>query len=262
VRIPIDVRQDGSSEYLIPLSLFLAREGMKARERKRRFLLGITAGPGAGKTVLSQLLQRLVSALLATTTESGEGNGCVSLSFDGYHFPNAYLASHTTVTDSGEEVSLARVKGSPPTFDAEKLSHDLQVLRNLSSPASLPIYDRDLHEPVEGEIKVKAGSSPVVVVEGLFLLRDSPPTYASLRSHVDMMVMLLVPVDLARDRLIERKLNTGRTRHAAEEAFERVDRINHVKAELEEQVNAHLVLHLRSPGNRLSSLTLRKGLLK
>ena len=186
-------------------------------------------------------------------------------------------------------MSLSHVKGSPPTFDASKLSADLVALQDLSRSASLPIYDRDLHEPVEGTppwrtlfslslpfyflpellnwslndalgaVSVAAEESPVIVVEGLFLLRPDP-SFLSVKSQLDYVLLLLIPVDLSRERLIERKLKTGRTREAAEAAFERVDRVNHERAEDEKRF-ANLTLRLDVPGNSLSKVVVPKDLL-
>ena len=68
----------------------------------KRFLLGITGPPAAGKTCLAETLAALI------TERRGRGFAVVA-PMDGFHLSNAVLDAR----------GLRAVKGAPQTFDAE-----------------------------------------------------------------------------------------------------------------------------------------------
>jgi hypothetical protein len=67
---------------LLPLCLWICQK--RSSVTNERFLIGIIGAPGAGKSVLSDILKISINML--------EGNSsCSVLAMDAYHFPNSYL---------------------------------------------------------------------------------------------------------------------------------------------------------------------------
>jgi len=66
---------------LFPLALWIRGHVVA----NKRILVGIVGGPGAGKTVLAQILKITLNTLMQSEEY------CTVLGMDGYHYPNAYL---------------------------------------------------------------------------------------------------------------------------------------------------------------------------
>lgn len=99
----------------------------------RRFLVGISGPAGSGKSLNSALLAHFINALdtLQKNSRKKDINGdkravCTTISMDGYHHSNKYLANHT---DSNGTL-LSTIKGRPATFNVNKLKFDIERLRN------------------------------------------------------------------------------------------------------------------------------------
>lgn len=183
--------------------------------RKRRVLIGITGGAGSGKTVLSSLLCQTLNAL-------ANPDAAIAVSTDAYHFPNAYLDAHVHTTD-GIPQPLRQMKGLPPTYDTNALVADLRRLRSADDESiSLPIYDREHHDPVRGAFWVRP-THRIILVEGLHLLRPEAE-WRAIRECLDLSILLDVPLDTCRRRVTTRKMAAGRTPDDVQAHFERVDR--------------------------------------
>lgn len=178
----------------------LARKPV-AGERLVVFLAG---PPGAGKSTLSLMLK-----LLADEREPG---ALQALSMDGFHHTAAYIASHA-VCRGGETVPMARVKGSPESFDIVKLEAAIRALSH--EPVRWPAYDRRLHDVVEDAVLVTGG---IALVEGNWLLLDEPG-FSGLRQWCDFSIALSADEALLKQRLIGRKLMGGTSRQRAEEHY-------------------------------------------
>ncbi|MFO7956993.1 MAG: hypothetical protein R6X33_07810 [Candidatus Brocadiia bacterium] len=184
-----------------------------------RVLAGV-AGPGAcGKTVFAHLLRGVFC--LAADDTVGAPKVC---GLDGFHYPNAYLESHTHTGPSGDAQSLRAVKGSPPTFDVKQFVAKLGALRSRSR-VHLPVYDRRLHDPVPDALAVEPGD-PLVIVEGNYLLLEEDG-WERVRDLLDVVLFLQQPVEAAREAMIRRHVRGGRTPEDARRYFERVDRPNY-----------------------------------
>ena len=83
------------------------------REKKRRIVAFLAAPPAAGKSTLCLYLEQL------SRTEP-DLTPVQSVGIDVFHYPQAYLDSHTIVRD-GTTIPLAKIKGAPETYDVEKL---------------------------------------------------------------------------------------------------------------------------------------------
>lgn len=170
-----------------------------AQAQGRRVLLGISGGPGSGKSTLAEGLASQWATFDASVVP-----------MDGFHFSNAHL----------EAAGLAHLKGAPATFDADALARLLAHLRG-GGGATAPAYSRQLHEPVPDAIRIPA-TCRIVIVEGNYLGLASPP-WSDVREHLDWLWRLDVPWSVARERLIARRISTGRDREEAEAWVDTVD---------------------------------------
>ncbi len=144
---------------------------------------------------------------------------------DGFHYPNAYLDSHTVTDTQGQRRSLLRsVKGSPPSYDLDGFIETLGRLRAGEAVAA-PRYDRRLHDPVPDDIRIGA-EDRVVLVEGNYLLLEEG-RWAKVAGLLDVSVFLSQPVEVVREAMIERFIAGGRTEADARAYYERVDRRNY-----------------------------------
>ncbi len=142
---------------------------------------------------------------------------------DGFHLPDAVLASR----------GLADVKGAPATFDRAGLEALLDALRDLTITVFAPAYSRELHAPVPGAIAIPP-ETQIVLVEGNYL-----GLWPSVRDKFDEIWKLELPWETARERLIARRVATGRD---PEEARAWVDRVDAANALLVAGTPAHRVI--------------------
>jgi len=137
-----------------------------------------------------------------------------SLGMDGFHHHQEYILTHT-VMRAGKEVPMKSVKGSPESFDLEKLAGMLRRVRK--EDLKWPFYDRRLHDVVEDMIPV---TGDILLIEGNWLLLDEPGW-----NELDCDYSLFIGAEEAqlRDRLIERKMRGGLSREAAEAFYDACD---------------------------------------
>ncbi len=186
---------DGNvNDIFLPL---LRRLTALRREKGRRVAALLAAPPGAGKSTLAALLQAL-------SRETPGLEPLTALGMDGFHRRQAYLVSHTTLR-GGESIPMSRVKGAPETFDLEALQGALaRVAAGEDCP--WPAYDRTLHDPVEGALRV---TGEIALIEGNYLLLDAPG-WRELRQYADYTVFITADPERLRGRLTARHLSTGK----------------------------------------------------
>lgn len=243
----------------LPLCLWLQRH---QRNANRRLLIGICGPPGAGKTVLSEILMFALNRLFAPVGTGGEDDTDVDVScvfaFDAYHYPNAYLDSHFVERD-GAEVPLRQFKGDPVSFDVSAFVRDLQRIKHQDGDGGgsgggdnagrkeirLPVYDRRLHDPVPDALTIKSQHS-FVLVEGLLLLHDELG-FEAIRDHLDVCLFLDVDEPECHRRVVARKVVGGRDPDDAERHYARVDLPNVVRINQRSE-RADLLLQLGPDG--------------
>ena len=161
-----------------------------AGERK---ILGLVAPPGAGKSTFAQAIH----------TAFPSHSQIVPM--DGFHLANVEL------------VRLGRTarKGAADTFDASGFLNLLHRIKAQTPEEVIyaPDFRRDLEEAVAGAIAVLA-STPLVIVEGNYLLADDAP-WAGVRGVLDEVWYLDVDEAVRQERLLHRHMRWGRTREAA-----------------------------------------------
>ena len=200
---------DTVEHLFLPL---LRRLTQMQRRAGRRVIAFLAAPPATGKSTLLQFLERLVR-------EHADLTQMQALGMDGFHYPNADLATHTTVR-GGKEISLESVKGAPESFDVAHLAAKLAAAKEGATP--FPVYDRRIHDVVPDALIADA---PILLVEGNWLLLDEEP-WSDLRPLADYSVRIDAPAALLRDRLIARKVQGGLSEAEATAFYETSDAPN------------------------------------
>ena len=163
------------------------------REKNRRIVAFLAAPPAAGKSTLCLYLEQL------SRTEPGL-TPVQSVGIDGFHYPQAYLDSHTIVRD-GTTIPLARIKGAPETYDVEKLRALLEHV--YEDGQRWPLYDRRIHNPVENAVEIR---EQILLLEGNWLLLDEAPWNTL---NCDYSVFLRAGDDKQLERIVRRKMMGG-----------------------------------------------------
>ena len=160
----------------------------------QRTVLGITGAPGSGKSTFAARLQREFGPDLA-----------VVVPMDGFHLGN-------TIIDG---TPLRQRKGAIDTFDVGGYLSLLQrLVRRDEAVVYAPEFRRTLDEPVAASIAVPA-SVPLVITEGNYLLAETPQ-WKEVRAQLDEVWFMETPPVLRIARLVERHVEFGMERTAAE----------------------------------------------
>lgn len=182
--------------------------------KKERVIVFLVAPPAVGKSTLAQFLELL-------SKEHGIEQ-IQSIGLDGFHYPQAYLSSHTILRD-GKEVMMSDVKGCPETFDIDSIT---KAIKNLQErDIDWPIYDRSLHDVVFDQIHV---SGNIVLIEGNWLLLKDT-IWKELCKYCDYSIQIVAKEELLKQRLINRKIKGGATFEEASSFYETSDRINVIR---------------------------------
>ena len=209
--LPQHIRYNADTVEHLFLPL-LRRLTQMQRRAGRRVIAFLAAPPATGKSTLLQFLERLVR-------EHADLTQMQALGMDGFHYPNADLATYTTVR-GGKEISLKSIKGAPETFDVAALAEKLAAAKEGATP--FPVYDRRIHDVVPDALIADA---PILLVEGNWLLLDEEP-WSDLRPLADYSVRIDAPAALLRDRLIARKVQGGLSEAEATVFYETSDHCN------------------------------------
>jgi len=192
---------------------FLQRLSERQRRTGRRLIVFLAAPPAVGKSTLALFLEKLSLATPGLVPVQ-------ALGLDGFHYHSDYLNNHDLERD-GETIPLYQIKGAPETYD---VAHFIDKLRHLRSEREIrwPIYDRTQHDVVEDVQRVYR---PIVLVEGNWLLlRDD--AWEPARAFADYTVFVKAHPNDLKTRLINRKMQGGRTYGEAEAFYERTDSPN------------------------------------
>lgn len=192
---------------------------LEARQQKERgrLLAGLAGIPGSGKSTFA--------AALAVAAERRWGPGWfAAVGMDGWHYPNAFLQARQITLESGESIPLRRLKGGPESFDVGAFVQALKLLRDASADVSVPVYGRQLHEPVAGALRIPA-LARIVLIEGNYLLSDAPP-WDQASTLLAPRLFLICDEALARQRVIARHIRGGMSPAAAEAKYQENDHRN------------------------------------
>jgi pantothenate kinase len=178
-------------------------------------MVAVAGPPGSGKTAFATILVAVLNA-------EADDKVAALVGLDGWHYPNAYLASHF-IERKGEPIPLQSIKGAPETFDVTAAFDCLSRIRQ-GGRVSFPVYSRTLHEPIPSGGTIES-SHRIVVVEGNYLLLDEEP-WRRFCQLFDVRVFISASLETLVDSLMGRHLRGGKRRSAAERQVHEVDLAN------------------------------------
>lgn len=159
-----------------------------------RTLLGIVGAPGSGKSTFAACLSELLGP-----------DSTAVVPMDGFHLGNAVI----------DGTALRARKGAIDTFDVGGYVSLLQRLARAEEPVVYaPAFCRSIDEPIGASIAV-AADVPLVITEGNYLLADSQ-AWQQVRAQLDEVWFLDTPDALRLSRLVDRHVQFGKERKAAE----------------------------------------------
>lgn len=217
-------------EIFLPLLRELSR---RQKAKNKRLLVLLAAPPGVGKTTLSLLLEQL-------SRERSDILPIQAVGLDGFHYPQAYLDSHTAFVN-GAAVPMKTVKGCPETFDLEQIIDKVKLLRE--HEVAWPLYDRNLHDVVEDGLWAHG---KIVLIEGNWLLLDEPK-WRSIKDFSDYSVFVSAEETMLKERLIQRKITGGLSPVQAEEFYNRSDYHN-IRRVMDNRLTGDMDLQLLKNG--------------
>ena len=190
-----------------------------APRKGRRRLVALAGPPASGKSTLAEKI---------ATAMTKAGSRTEAIAMDGFHLDNRLL----------EARGLIARKGAPETFDVAGL---LALIGRLASEAAVicPVFDRARDCAIAGAVEIGPDCG-TVIIEGNYLLLDAPG-WRDLHAFWDLTLWLNVPIDVLRQRSIDRWLTHGLDPVAAEQRADGNDMVN-ARLVSEGSVNADMVL--------------------
>jgi pantothenate kinase len=131
----------------------------------QRHWIGLAGGPGSGKTTAATVIADGLNQIIKD--EDDDDDAVIVIPMDGWHIPQKEL-----LEQYGQEQGMNR-RGAPWTFDTTKMYEELKAAKE-TGEASLPIYSREISDPVLNGVTLKKHHK-IVIVEGIYVLwRDDP----------------------------------------------------------------------------------------
>jgi len=158
---------------------------IRRQHAQGRVVIALAGAPGSGKSTLAEWI--------CARLNEGAPDCAAVFPMDGYHFDDRVL----------EARGLRARKGAPETFDVAGLRHMLGRLRlNDEDEIAVPVFDRDL-EIARAGARLIPRHVRYLIVEGNYLLLRQPP-WSSLRDMFDVTIMIDLPEETLRQRLVAR----------------------------------------------------------
>ena len=172
----------------------------KRAQTGERMIVAIAGPPASGKTTLAEA----VVERLNTAGSSGEPQRAAVLPMDGFHLDNETLQAR----------GLMDRKGAVETFDATGFCAAIRAILEEGGVQHLPGFDRDEDRVIPNHIRI-AEEAQVIVTEGNYLLLDQSP-WRELRPMFAASVFVKAPIEVLRDRLLERWLDQNLSQQEAQ----------------------------------------------
>jgi putative kinase len=229
---PLEFERGEVEGFYAPIAAHIL-ERAAAAARGSRLLAGVAGPPGSGKTAFASLLAAVLNALAGTPL-------AVLIQQDGWHYPNAYLDSHTT-RYQGEEIPLRRRKGSPETYDTDAAYAFLQAIQ-AGADLSYPVYSRSVHDPIPAGASLTPAQRIAVVEGNYWLLQEDP--WTRFQPLFDVTIFLSAAPETLIDGLTQRHLRGGKTREFTARHMDFVD-IPNIHRVLALSAPAQVTIHKR-----------------
>tara|TARA_R110000787_G_scaffold130869_1_gene242810 strand:- start:147 stop:800 length:654 start_codon:yes stop_codon:yes gene_type:complete len=174
----------------------LGRIEATAFSGKRR-LVALVGAPASGKSTLATAL-------------AARSDSIQVVPMDGFHLDNAILY----------ERGLMHRKGASNTFDSAGFVHLVRRLKT-EDDVVFPVFDRTRDLSIAGAGAIRPETT-TLIVEGNYLMLDQPH-WRDLAPLWDLSVRIDIPLDVLRQRLLQRWLDHGHDRAEAAEKTNRND---------------------------------------
>ena len=173
---------------------------IEALPNKPPKIIAIAGPPASGKSMLAEQLL------------SHFGEDAALLSMDGFHLDNTVLL----------QKDLYKRKGAPETFDAAGFLATIERIAKRECVYA-PIFDRSKDIAIAGAIEIYQQS--LIIVEGNYLLCKQHP-WQQLLPYWDVVAFIHLPLEVIKQRCIERWLHYGLSKAAAEKRTVENDLVN------------------------------------
>lgn len=154
-----------------------------------RIAIGLTGGPGTGKSTLAAELVAMLNAV--------RPGSAALVPMDGFHMKHAKL----------EAMGQTDYKGAPHTFEGADFVNFLHHLKGAATAVSGPGYSRKIEDTVDNAFTIQP-EVRVLVVEGNYLLLTDGP-WAGVKPLLDYAIFIDVPRELVKARLLRRHGEEG-----------------------------------------------------
>ena len=234
---PLELDREEVARFYEPL----ARLVLERRRPEGREIVAVAGPPGSGKSAFATTLAATADTLAGEET-------AVAAGLDGWHYPNAYLDSHT-VERAGERVLLRTIKGAPETYDQGKIRAFLAAARN-AGRLVFPVYSRERHDPIPEGGRLEPWQK-ILVLEGNYWLLDDRP-WRDYRAFFDLRIFLKAGAATLLDGLAARQSAGGKSPEFVDEHIRKVDLPN-IELVLNHSGPADVVVH-KADGRRIGEV--------
>ena len=190
---------------------------------KRRIIIGVVGGAGAGKSSFCSIIEKHLNNQNNNNEETNTSNIAITIGMDGYHFTNEYLNSN--FIPGTKDTLLRTIKGDLLSIDVKSIYNDLTKLKTNNEKANkvfFPVYDRNLHDPVQNKICVDKHHE-IIFFEGLHLLTNDNSYWDQIKALLNGLIILNTPIDICKERVIVRRVTQGKTKEASTKHWEKND---------------------------------------
>ncbi|MEO5807053.1 nucleoside/nucleotide kinase family protein [Devosia sp.] len=172
------------------LSLLVVHiQRMHSKAAGKRIAIGITGGPGTGKSTLAREVVTMLNA-----THPG---AAALVPMDGFHMRHAKLEALGTVD----------FKGAPHTFEGAEFVNFLHHLKQATTAVNGPGYSRKIEDVVDNAFTIQPDVTMLIVEGNYLLLTDGP--WAGVKPLLDYAVFIDVEREIVRARLLKRHAEEG-----------------------------------------------------